>query len=949
MKSFLSDIAEYIISKHGQSLGNVTVLMPNRRSCVFLQRELSERISETTWAPQILSLQDWIVLHSPLKLVEEIVAVFKLYETYRTLFPQSHETFDSFYFEGQIMLNDFNDIDSELVDAKKLFINLLNLKSISYEFSSNEEYAHILQRFSEIFSTTAIQKKPNNTTEIYLGIWQKLLPLYNAYRNDMIRQGMAYDGLLQRHFVETKLPHLEIEKNHPIYIIGFNALSQSEQKIFDTLKKSFPSFFFWDYDDFYLLDEYNKAGFYLRDLIKRYPMPNDFKTNTSAIKNKKVEIYAMPNEVAQAKFLTSFLKNQCTDDTSIILLNENMLNAVMTYLPAQNDNVNITMGYNIRNTSAYTLIKLIFSLQSQTKEYKGQYYFSKKQFINVLYHPYFSQLEWAKQLLSYFLKPSDRDEPVFVNDMISWVEMNSLFNQNHVPDVMVKIMQPSTVLEYLSNLIELLRLCENYLLAKSNIIPLNRIEIQVIRKLYNELDNVKSLLSIHHIVIQNITTLQRLLLQMVQRINIHFHGEPLEGLQIMGLMESRLLDFKQVVLLSANEGILPADSFSTSFILYALREYFGLPTPQRREAIDAYHFYRLIQRSENITILFARYIEDEERDKSPLVRQLLYNDHIQTYEHILSDHIVKPASLQEEMVLEKKQVIEEWNHYLAYIQQKGLSHHAISLYLQCPLQFYFTQVKRLKPEELFPEEFSNADMGLLFHEIVEKLFNTYSNVDEVVLNKIIGNADTIINSVFKEHYKEESGVILLLKTQVKSYVYKFLNTEKNRVPYTILSIENELDHIVNINDMTLRLYGRPDRIIQQNGTYQILDFKTGKENKTIIQSVEDVFASNVTMKYLFQLFFYGYLFSKKMPEAATVHGELIFIKKYNAPKKNALCLTIDKSKKYELINISAFANFFETLLIQKCHEIFSNDIPFIQTSDKKNCTYCDFNLICKKI
>jgi hypothetical protein len=943
LTTYLSDIAGHIIAKHKQSLDNLTILLPNKRSCLFLQRELAQRISDTTWAPKIVSLQDWVISQSPVKPVEEIVAIFKLYESYCNLYPNSHENFDSFYYEGQILLNDFNDIDAELADAQKLFLNLANLKAISNEFNQNDEFLHILNRFSEVFAqkTTSTGNSPKNSIEAYIGIWQKLLPLYNSFRSLLISESIAYDGLLFRNFVETILPQLNFNTDTPFYVIGFNALSKSELEIFDHLKKSYSTSFFWDYDEFYVSETTNKAGFYLKDLLKRFPIPSDFSSNVDAIKNKSIDIYALPNELAQTKFLTSLLENKCNADTAIVLSDENLLNAVMASLPAQNEGVNITMGYSIRNTSVYALIKLIFALQNHIKKSKEHYYVSKRQLIDIFYHPYFSHLDWSKQLLSHFLEQKDHKQSVGKGDMISLEELNALLEQIKVPEPVTAILNPSSADDYLNKLIALLQLSESYLLSSAQVIPLIQIEIQVVRKLYNALSNFKSLISLHKIAIQRINILQRLLMQVINRVKIHFHGEPLEGLQIMGLMESRLLDFKNIIILSANDGILPSDSFSSSFILYALREYFGLSTSSRRESIDAYHFYRLLQRSENVTIMYARFLDNDEADKSPFVRQLIYNEHINTNEHILTDQLIKSDLLQQAIVVDKKNVAGELDAYINYVKQHGLSHHAISLYLQCPLHFYFANVKRLKPENLYPDEFSNTELGLLFHEVIEELFNGFQEVDEAVLNKIASNVDAVTEKVIKTFYKEEIGIVLLLKTQVKLYVQKFLDVEKKRVPYSISSTENELDTFIKINELNIKLYGRPDRIIHQHGTYFIQDFKTGKEYKTKTDNLEDVFASDIQMKYLFQLLFYGYLFNKKKPDTL-LNGELIYIKKYSEPLKNMLQM------EKKTINISAITEPFETILVQKCKEIFSTDIPFSQTLDIKNCEYCDFNIICRK-
>lgn len=946
MMSFLKYTANYLINKHKSDFQNVVVLMPNRRSCLFLERELALLLSETSWLPQIISLNDWLNSKASLNKIDELLAILKLYNAFKQVYSEKNISFDEFYYTGQILLNDFNDIDSELVDAEKLFVNLHDLKEISEKFDIDKEFFNILSSYIRLFEKDLINDKTNDNEAIqsYIKIWQGLFKLYTAFRDDLIKNKHAYDGLLIRYFIENDFEKRTEINQEMYYIVGFNALSRAEETLFEMLQKKTEVSFLWEYDDEYIQNKQYSAGLYLRELIKKFPLPNDFNISTANLGNNSINILALPNEISMTKYAVSMLVDN-DEKTALVLTDESLLPIVLSSLPDKVCKVNVTMGFPVKQTSTYSLIKQLFKLRQQIRNTNDKTWIPRNVWIELLYHPFIFDDAFVQNQIHFLIKENN-DSSAFID--IKSYKFTKIINDS----ILLKLYDFCTEISnfsFLSLLLQLFQYLEIKLLNKNVDIADIQIEIQALRKIYNAFSVFNDVLHNNKIEITDKRLFYRLLHQILESLKIDLFGEPLDGLQVMGLMESRLLDFEKVFVLSLNDKIIPGDKFTPTFILYSLRKYFGLSTPEKREAIDAFHFYRLIQRSGQSYLFYSQFIGNDEVDKSPYLRQLLFNSKWNITEKIYNDKIGQSLQINA-IEIDKKSLGEKWDSFLQNITKKGLSQNAISTFINCPLKFYFERIENLREEDLFPDDNIDKDFGLLFHEAINRLFNNKKIINKNDLKDIQSNIHTIVKQIFEEKYQYQWASILLLKEQLISLLKKFIETEeqeKSHFPCEIISIETDYNTCIN----NIKLFGRIDMIIKTNDEVYIIDFKTGSEKDVSLENLDELFTANSKLAYAFQLAFYCFLFAKKTLQNKNIFAENIYVKKYSGAYKNVLSLkTYEDGKKSvsKKVDFGKFLSDFEKLLADKLEELMDINRPFKQTTDVKNCEYCNFNLICRK-
>ncbi|MGQ9846410.1 MAG: PD-(D/E)XK nuclease family protein [Bacteroidales bacterium] len=946
MTSFLNYTANYLINKHKADFQNVVVLMPNRRSCIFLEHELARMLTHTAWLPQIISLNDWLNSKASLNKIDELLAIVKLYYAFNQVYTDKNIRFDEFYYTGQILLNDFNDIDSELVDAEKLFVNLHNLKEISEHFALDDEFFNILSSYIFLFEKNlSIDKTDEESTiQSYIKIWQGLFELYKTFRNNLIKDNYAYDGLLIRYFIENDFEKRTEIDSEIYYIIGFNALSRAEERLFELLQNRTTCFFLWEYDDEYIQNEQYSAGLYLRRLIKKFPLPNDFNLSTTNLSNNSINILALPNEISMVKYAVSMLTDT-VEKTAVVLADESLLPVVLNSLPDNIGKVNVTMGFPVKQTETYLLIKLLFKLRQQIRYNKDETWIPRNVWIELLYHSFILDDPFAKKQIKVLI-----DEYKGFN---AYIEKSALFKEATNDSILSKLYDlciDTSNSSFLSLLLQLFQYLETKLLHKNIEVVEIQLEIQALRKVFNAFSAFNDMFINNRIEINDIKLFHRLLNQILHSLKIDLFGEPLEGLQIMGFMESRLLDFEKVFVLSLNDKIIPGDKFTPTFILYSLRKYFGLPTHEKREAIDAFLFYRLIQRSSQSYLFYSQFIGSDEADKSPYLRQLLFNSKWNITEKIYNDKIGQSPQINP-IEIDKNSLGEKWEFFLKNIYEKGLSQKAISTFIQCPLKFYFEQIEQLKDEALFPDESIEKDFGLLFHEAIKRLFKDKKHVNKEELKEIQSQIPETVEQIFQEKYQYPWAQVLLLKEQLKSLLYKFFETEtqeNSHFPCEIISIEQDFETIVN----KIKLFGRIDMILKNsNGTY-IIDFKTGSEKEVSFENLDELFVPNSKLSYAFQLAFYSYLYSNKYQNVNNLYAENIYVKSYNQAFKKILSQKVIKEgqKKFQKENIdfTTILEAFERKIKEKLDELLDMNHSFTQTSDVKNCEYCNFNLICRK-
>lgn len=938
MESFLHLVANYIYQKHNDNLKDITILMPNRRSSIFLTKEFINVSKKATYLPDIISLRDWIDDNSPLTKIEDVVAIFKLYNSFKDVYKNINLFFDEFYFLGDILLKDFNDIDNEYVDANKLFINVNNEKELENFFDVD-----IDETLKDYLNKLIININNSSITGSYLRIWNSLYDLYDHFRKNLLNEKLAYEGLQIRHFADNDLDKITKINDRIFYLVGFNFVTKAEYNLFEKLKKDKKHekdiHFIWEYDDEYLNDKLYSAGRQLSKLMNNFPMPEDFVVETNNLGNDfqkvkdKIQICSFTNEIEEAKYAASLLTHATEQYQAIILPDASLLPIALSSLPDDIKSVNITMNYSVRNTNAYTLIMQIFELYNDIRRENTKIFLSKHSWMELLYHPFIYRNNEVQRIIKNFLTPKKTNNSD-ANDINDFIEVSQ--NAHYSYELINKLQMIITAqdrYQFLNSLMLLLTDIEEDLKNTSENNSMLLLELEAVRNIYTKLYDINALFDQYKIEIKNIKFLISLITQILREIKIELEGEPLENIQIMGLMESRLLDFDKVLILSLNNKIVPGDKYVPTFIPYHFRKHFGLPTPDWREGLDAFHIYRLLQRSQDIHLLSSKFVGGEECDQSPYLLQLKYRGvNIANF----SEKIGKSSQVNIHEI-NKDNITNKVNDYL---HKYGLSRNAISTYIQCPRKFYLQYIENLTDTKLFPDEYLQTQLGNLLHQAMKELFSEFINeeISKDTLKNIQSKIDQKCDELLPDNYNIKE---LLLKEQLKNMLKKFFNVEINsklsHFPATIIDTEKKFQY--SIDNVTIN--GTIDLIIKNDKGIYIIDFKTGDDKKLNYEDINELFKQNSKMEYAFQLAFYCYLYCKYFEIKTEIYGENIYLKKYNRAYQNEL----KKSK--ESIDFRQEMEDFNEKIKDKIIEL-KNDVNFDLTSDQKNCKYCDYQLICKR-
>ncbi len=517
MNQFLAELASYIAKKENNFL-NVVVLMPNRRSCLYLEEELSKRITAISWLPKIMSLKDWIASYSSVQVIDELPLIAQLFSTYKSIHHNADfQTFESFYFIGQIILNDFNDIDLELVNANNIFKNLLELKEIDNHWQLDEAFYKYLQK------NYSLGDKIENAFNInkYLTFWKLLPKLYNEYRTTLLNRKIAYEGLMYRNFIENDISQINKIRQQHYYVVGFNALTKAEKQIFVFLKQNTNAKFFWDYDEFYLKNEYASAGYFIKENLKEFPLPEDFNISFNNFINTKINIIATTNEVDQVKAACSYI--QSNNNTAILLNDASVLPVLINSLPNNVDKINITMGFNIKHTLIYLLIRNIFKTKLSSKKINQQFWINQVHWIELIYHPFIYNLPRVQDKIK---EIKNKEKQHYSTLFVNLEQLTSDYKQDIITTITKIITEENT-----RNLLNLLKdLFKNLEIAiKNNILKTSDIEIEAIYKINNTILQYQSMFEYYDISIEDTALFIRLINQLLSRQKLDLFGEPLEG------------------------------------------------------------------------------------------------------------------------------------------------------------------------------------------------------------------------------------------------------------------------------------------------------------------------------------------------------------------------------------------------------------------------------------
>jgi len=950
MQPFLQLVAHDLYTKIGNNLSRTVLVFPNKRANLFFNEYLAEESDQPIWSPAAMSISDLLQKLSVQKAGDPIRLVCELYKVFKEE-TGSRETLDDFYFWGELLISDFDDVDKNMVDADKLFSNLQDLKNLmdDYEFL-DEEQEEAIRQFFQNFSI----ERRTELKEKFISLWDKLGIIYHRYRENLAELGIAYEGMLYRNVIEQlDTDRLKYDK---YVFVGFNVLNKVEKEFFQKLQKAGKAMFYWDYDLFYTqrISKHEAGEFIKRNLID---FPNELPESYFDIfrKPKKIRYISASTENAQARFLFSQTAQMGSEkENAIVLCNEALLLPVLHSIPQDVQNVNITMGFPLAQTPVYSFINAAMELQ--TNGYRpdtGR--FTYEAVSKILKHPYTRQLSDHATRLERVLTKTNRFYP--------------LPSELKKDDFLTILFTPQ------SNIREL---CDYLLRLIKSISILYRKEGEyddIFNQLYREsifqshlkINRLYSLIESGELSVRT-DTLKRLITKVLTASNIPFHGEPAIGLQIMGVLETRNLDFRNLIMLSLNEGQLPKTGGESSFIPYNLRKAFGMTTIEHKNAVYAYYFYRLIQRAENITLLYNTSSDGLNRgEESRFMLQLLVEGpHEITREYLEAGQ--SPQNTLEIQIEKTPEILRRLYRAYDTAQPESviLSPSALNTYLDCRLRFYYRYVAGLKTPDEVSAEIDSALFGTIFHlsaqlaytdltangkmiqrEDLERLLR-----DEIKLQGYVDQAfKQELFKVAPEEKPEYNGVQLINSKVIVSYLKQLLRNDLQYTPFEMVAMEKKVSEKITIQTalgpLTLRLGGTIDRMDAKEGTLRIVDYKTGGSPK-IPANIEQLFTPSETRpNYIFQTFLYAAIMSRKQP--LMVAPALLYIHRAASESYSPVIEMGEPRKpKIPVNNFAFFEDEFRERLQALLEEIFDEKEPFTQTEDIKKCAYCDFKAICKR-
>lgn len=950
MQPFLQLVAHDLYTKIGNDLSRTVLVFPNKRANLFFNEYLAEESDQPIWSPAAMSISDLLQKLSVQKAGDPIRLVCELYKVFKEE-TESRETLDDFYFWGELLISDFDDVDKNMVDADKLFSNLQDLKNLmdDYEFL-DEEQEEAIRQFFQNFSI----ERRTELKEKFISLWDKLGIIYHRYRENLAELGIAYEGMLYRNVIEQlDTDRLKYDK---YVFVGFNVLNKVEKEFFQKLQKAGKAMFYWDYDLFYTqrISKHEAGEFIKRNLID---FPNELPESYFDIfrKPKKIRYISASTENAQARFLFSQTAQMGSEkENAIVLCNEALLLPVLHSIPQDVQNVNITMGFPLAQTPVYSFINAAMELQ--TNGYRpdtGR--FTYEAVSKILKHPYTRQLSDHATRLERELTKTNRFYP--------------LPSELKKDDFLTILFTPQ------SNIREL---CDYLLRLIKSISILYRREGEyddIFNQLYREsifqshlkINRLYSLIESGELSVRT-DTLKRLITKVLTASNIPFHGEPAIGLQIMGVLETRNLDFRNLIMLSLNEGQLPKAGGESSFIPYNLRKAFGMTTIEHKNAVYAYYFYRLIQRAENITLLYNTSSDGLNRgEESRFMLQLLVEGpHEITREYLEAGQ--SPQNTLEIQIEKTPEILRRLYRAYDTAQPESviLSPSALNTYLDCRLRFYYRYVAGLKTPDEVSAEIDSALFGTIFHlsaqlaytdltangkmiqrEDLERLLR-----DEIKLQGYVDQAfKQELFKVAPEEKPEYNGVQLINSKVIVSYLKQLLRNDLQYTPFEMVAMEKKVSEKITIQTalgpLTLRLGGTIDRMDAKEGTLRIVDYKTGGSPK-IPANIEQLFTPSETRpNYIFQTFLYAAIMSRKQP--LMVAPALLYIHRAASESYSPVIEMGEPRKpKIPVNNFAFFEDEFRERLQALLEEIFDEKEPFTQTEDIKKCAYCDFKAICKR-
>lgn len=959
MESFLKLVAADLYKHTEGNLAHTAVVFPNKRAGLFFNEYLAQESESPIWSPAYVSISELFRSLSPWEVGNPVKLVCELYKIFRRE-TQSTETLDDFYFWGEMLISDFDDADKNKVDTDKLFSNLQDLRNImdDYTFIDDEQEEAIRQFFQNfsIERRTALKER-------FISLWDVLGNIYKGFRESLASQNIAYEGMMYRHVIE----HLNVDKlPYEKYVfVGFNVLNKVEHTLFTQLKDAGKAVFYWDYDEFYMKENRqavtHEAGEFIRRNLRDFPSPLSGELFKNLSKPKEVHYIASSTENAQARYLPQWIRNNLTTpekETAVVLCNEALLQPVLHSLPAEVKHVNITMGFPLSQTPVYSFLIALLELHTHGFNFKsGRYTFQSV--VTLLKHPYTRQLTGQAELLEKELTRNNRFYP--------------LPGELGKDEFLTRLFTPlSGNLNLCIRLSETLQQVAGIYQANTSgtedTDAFNQLYRESLFKAYTTINRFRTLIEEDELTVQS-ETFRRLLVKVLSATNIPFHGEPAIGMQVMGVLETRNLDFRHLVLLSVNEGQLPKSGGDSSFIPYNLRKAFGMTTIEHKIAVYAYYFYRLLQRAERITLMYNTSSDGLNRGEwSRFMLQFLIE-----WPHPITRQFLEAGQSPQgtsPITVEKTPDVMRRMQSLFDVRtnpKAKFSPSALNYYLDCPLKFYYRYVAGLSAPDEVSAEIDSATFGSIFHYAAEHIYKDLTTHGKVInkeaLETLLRNevklqdyVDTAFKKLFfnvpQNEKPEYNGVQLINSAVIARYLKQLLQNDLRYAPFTFIASEMEVDEPIDIQTpkgvIKSRIGGIIDRMDSKDGTLRIVDYKTGGDADTP-PHVESLFIPDKKRSnYVFQTFLYAAIMCRKQP-TMKIAPALLYIHRAATETYSPVIQMGEPRKPKEAVeDFSKYEKEYRERLQGLLEEIFNPEKSFTQTEIIEKCTYCDFKALCKR-
>jgi len=964
MKPFLKEVAEDLVAQLKDNLQHTAIIFNNKRPAAYLQNHLADIIKKPFWSPSFFTIQEFFALSTNLKIADSFTQFFTLYQQYNRLLKLSGSNameLHQFYPIARIILSDFSQIDNDLVDADKLFKELEDIAEIDHQF---EYLTSEQQQFLKNFWRSYSEGKQKRQQEQFIKMWRRMPDLYHAFHAALKEMGLITMGQVYRQLatgMATLPDFIQPFMQGKLVFVGFNALTQAEALVFKLWQDEGRALFYFDTDTYYINDKIQEAGLFLRKNLEKTGLINALGESRTLIKAraKTIDVYQTQGQTAQAKILDQALQkdypsienNDGPGKVAIILADESLLLPVLQTIPAHYNlgqerhplNLNVTMGYPLVASSIFGLADLWLSVQTQMAD--NQLSVNFKEVEAFLSHP----------LTGISERTRDKIQLKLIAEQLVEVPVLRLIGQKGLFELFfTKVSSAAAATLALQKVLKFVleQQLENKILKQT--------ETELFVAVIKELNRLHDALNTH-LNAANHTNELPFVLSLIQRavqgISVPLAGEPLQGIQVMGLLESRNLDFEKIYILGVNEGVLPQINISPSFIPDSIRRAHGLPVIENQDAISAYMFYRLLQRAEKISLVYNAQSDDNNTgEPSRFLRQLEYESGYQ-FNYLQHQQNISTESKIKVEIKKDPQVMGILNKYLT--GETRLSATALTTYINCPLQFFYKYVAKIEEPKEIAENVEANIIGLMLHWILETFYRelvlTHPEISKERIKqqrKIIpalaerAFAKIIFNN--ENHPVAHNGMQKVVLAIVEEYANIILDYDENHAPFQIISLEKK-DQItfkfeVNSNPQSIALFGIIDRIDQKNGIVRIVDYKTGNDDLRF-SSMADVFDTNGKKqnKALLQTLFYTHVFEQANAKE-WVEPNIYSVR--NMRKEGSLF--IDTNEKTELSGdrLQVVKGEFIEMLRLKLSELFDENIPFRPTTVETSFTYSPYVTLC---